>query len=198
MNPNTVTIGEARLSYVHVFTPYSNIPGQDPKYSLVALIPKSNTAAKAAIDVAIDAARQIGMETRWNGQAPAVLAHTVHDGDGVKQNGEMYGEECRGHWVINCNANPDHPPKVVNTQRQPVLDQTEVYSGCYGYINVTFYPYLFSGKKGIGCGLNAVMKTRDGQPLGGSAPSVDEAFAGVQVQEAQPQVSINPITGLPF
>ena len=198
MNPNTVTIGEARLSYVHVFTPYSNIPGQDPKYSLVALIPKSNTAAKAAIDVAIDAARQQGMESRWNGLAPAMLVTTVHDGDGVKQNGEMYGEECRGHWVINCNANPDHPPKVVNAQRQPVIDQTEVYSGCYGYINITFYPYLFSGKKGIGCGLNAVMKTRDGQPLGGSAPSVDEAFAGVQVQEAQPQTNINPITGLPF
>ena len=42
------------------------------------------------------------------------------------------------------------------------------------------------------------MKTRDGQPLGGSDPSVDEAFAGVQVQEAAPQVNINPITGLPY
>ena len=31
MNANTVTIGECRLSYVHVFKPDSNIPGQDPK-----------------------------------------------------------------------------------------------------------------------------------------------------------------------
>jgi hypothetical protein len=196
MNPNTVTIGECRLSYVHVFEPFSNMPGQDPKFSLVALLPKTNTAGKAAIDVAIDAARQIGMESRWGGQAPAMLATTIHDGDGLKQNGEAYGEECKGHWVINCNANTDHPPKVLDRTRQPMLDQTDMYSGCYGYVNVTFYPYLFSGKKGIGCGLNMLMKTRDGQPLGGSAPSVDEAFAGVAIPEAAPQ--INPITGLPY
>lgn len=196
MNPNTVTIGECRLSYVHVFEPFSNMPGQDPKFSLVALLPKTNTAGKAAIDVAIDAARQIGMESRWGGQAPAMLATTIHDGDGLKQNGEAYGEECKGHWVINCNANTDHPPKVLDRTRQPMLDQTDMYSGCYGYVNVTFYPYLFSGKKGIGCGLNMLMKTRDGQPLGGSAPSVDEAFAGVAMPEPAPQ--INPITGLPY
>lgn len=196
MNPNTVTIGEARLSYVHVFAPYANMAGQDPKYSLVALLPKTNTAAKAAIDAAVAAARQIGMETKWNGAAPAVLATTIHDGDAVKQNGEAYGEECRGCWVINCNASPDHPPKVVGPDRQPILDESEMYSGCYGYVNVTFYPYFFSGKKGIGCGLNLLMKTRDGQPLGGSAPSVDEAFGGIVIPQAQAS-RINPITGLP-
>ena len=47
MNANTVTIGECRLSYVHVFKPYSNMPGQDAKFSLVALLPKTNTKAKA-------------------------------------------------------------------------------------------------------------------------------------------------------
>lgn len=194
MNANTVTIGEVRLSYVHIFKPYSSMPGQDPKYSLVALLPKTNTVAKAQIDAAIEAAKQIGLQTKWNGTAPAVLANTIHDGDGVKSNGEAYGEECKGHWVINCNANPDHPPKAVDAQLQPIINESDVYSGIYGYVNVNFYPYFFSGKKGIGCGLNAVMKTRDGQPLGGSAPSVDEAFAGISV--TQPKV--DPITGLPI
>lgn len=193
MNANTVTIGEVRLSYVHIFKPYSSMPGQDPKYSLVALLPKTNAVAKAQIDAAIEAAKQIGLQSKWNGTAPAVLANTIHDGDGVKSNGEAYGEECKGHWVINCNANPDHPPKAVDSQLQPIINESDVYSGIYGYVNVNFYPYFFSGKKGIGCGLNAVMKTRDGQPLGGSAPSVDEAFAGISV--SQPKV--DPITGLP-
>lgn len=194
MNPNTITIGECRLSYVHLFKPYSNMPGQDPKFSLVALLPKSNLAAKAQIDAAIEAARQIGLAGKWNGQAPALVQVTVHDGDGVKVNGETYGDECKGHWVINCNANPDHPPKVVDSQRQPIMNESDVYSGMYGWVNISFYPYLFTGKKGIGCGLNAVMKTRDGQPLGGSAPSVDEAFASVP---AAPAGGIDPITGLP-
>lgn len=194
MNANTVTIGECRLSYVHVFKPYSSMPGQDPKYSLVALLPKTNTVAKAQIDEAIEAAKQIGLQTKWNGTAPAVVANTIHDGDGVKSNGETYGEECKGHWVINCNANPDHPPKVVDTQLQPIINESDVYSGIYGYVNVNFYAYFFSGKKGIGCGLNSVMKTRGGQPLGGSAPSVDEAFAGISV----PQPKVDPITGMPL
>ena len=192
MNANTITIGEVRLSYVHVFKPYSSIPGQDPKYSLVALLPKTNTVAKAQIDAAIEAAKQIGLQTKWNGTAPVSIATTVHDGDGLKDNGEAYGDECKGCWVINCNANPDHPPKVVDAQLQPIINESDVYSGIYGYLN--FYPYFFSVKKGIGCGLNAMMKTRDGQPLGGSAPSVDEAFAGISA----PQPKVDPITGLPL
>ena len=194
MNANTITIGECRFSYVHLFKPYSSMPGQDPKFSLVALLPKSNTVAKAQLDAAIEAAKQIGLAGKWNGTAPAFLATTVHDGDGVKSNGEVYGEECRGHWVINCNANPEYPPKVVGPDRQPILNESDVYSGMYGWVNINFYPYLFSGKKGIGCGINAVMKTRDGQPLGGSAPTVEEAFAGVP---AMPAGGVDPITGLP-
>lgn len=194
MNANTITIGECRLSYVHLFAPYSNMPGQDAKFSLVALIPKTNAALKQQIDAAIEAARQIGLAGKWNGTAPAVLQTTIHDGDGVKSNGEVYGDECKGHWVLNCNANPDHPPKVVGADRQPIIDQSEVYSGMFGWINVNFYPYIFSGKKGIGCGLNAVMKTRDGQPLGGSAPTIDEAFGHVP---AVPAGGVDPITGLP-
>ena len=192
MNNTTITVGEARLSYVHLFEPYSSMAGQDPKYSVTVLIPKSNTAAKRQIDDAIEAAKQIGIQNKWGGQAPAVVATTIHDGDGVKQNGEAYGDECRGHWVLNCNANATHPPKIVNLARQPIIDQSEVYSGMYGWVNINFFPYFNSLKKGIGCGLNAVMKTRDGEPLGGSAPSVDEAFANVP---QAPQV--DPITGLP-
>lgn len=31
------------------------------------------------------------------------------------------------------NANSREKPQVVDKQVQPILDQTEVYSGCYGY-----------------------------------------------------------------
>ena len=190
MNATTITIGEVRLRSVHVYEPSAATPGQEQKFSLTALIPKSNAAAKRQIDEAVEAAKQAGLNNRWNGQAPAMLATTLHDGDGVKQYGEAYGPECRGHWVLNCTANVSHPPKIVNLARQPIIDQSEVYSGMYGWVNINFYPYLNAGKKGIGCGLNAVMKSRDGEPLGGSAPSVDEAFANV------PQ--IDPLTGLPM
>ena len=60
-------------------------------------------------------------------------------------------------------------------------------------VNVEFFPYNFNGKKGIGCSLGPVQKLRDGEALGGAAPSAAQAFGAPQ--QAQPQV--NPITGQP-
>lgn len=55
-------------------------------------------------------------------------------------------------------------PYVVDANIQPILQQSEIYSGMYGRANVSFFPYNASGKKGIGCGLNGVQKLRDGEP----------------------------------
>ena len=91
---------------------------------------------------------------------------------------------------------------------QSILQQSDVYSGMYGRVSVTFFAYSNSGKKGIGCGLNAVQKLRDGEPLGGHI-SAEEAFgqmpaymqqptaSGQQYQASQPAYAIDPVTGLP-
>ena len=56
MNPTTITIGEVRLSYCNVFQPQPpfNNPAGEKKFSVTVLVPKSNPAAKAAIDAAIN------------------------------------------------------------------------------------------------------------------------------------------------
>ena len=46
-------------------------------------------------------------------------------------------------------------------------DQELVYSGCYGKVTLNLYPYSKAGNTGIGVGLNNVLKTRDGDNLGG-------------------------------
>ena len=58
--------------------------------------------------------------------------------------------------------------------------------------------YNRAGKRGIGCGLGNVMKTRDGEPLaGGSSAAAD--FAGIgQTPGGQANGGINPLTGQPF
>lgn len=65
---------------------------------------------------------------------------------------------------------------MVDRNRQEILDQSEVYSGCYARANISFYAYNTNGNKGIACGLNAIQKTRDGESLGGTRVSVDDAF----------------------
>lgn len=173
-NPTTITTGEVRLSYLHLFQPYAQQPNAEPKYSATILVPKSDVATKAAIDGAIRAAIDAGVGKCWNGVRPPQPAISVHDGDGTRpSDGMPYGPECKGHWVVTASSK--NAPFVVDAGLQPILQQGEVYSGMYGRVSLTFFPYSNSGKKGVGCGLNGVQKLRDGEPLGGRV-SVEDAF----------------------
>lgn len=211
-NEMNVTTGEARLSYAHLFKPYAYQPGQEEKYQVTVLIPKTDTATMGRINAAIEAAKQKGINDKWNGQCPPILNTPVYDGDGVRpSDGLPFGAECRGHWVFTASAKAEYPPEVVDKMGNPIINQSEVYSGMYGRVNVTFFPYMFGGKKGIGCGLGPVQKLRDGEALGGSMPSAAQAFgtppAAAPAQQgynaAAPSASgqntgINPITGMPY
>ncbi|HJA92751.1 MAG TPA: DUF2815 family protein [Candidatus Eisenbergiella merdipullorum] len=207
------TTGEVRLSYVHLFKPYAFQPGQEEKFSCTILIPKSDTETMARINNAIVAATEKGVSDKWNGVRPPVIPNPVYDGDGVRpSDGMAFGPECRGHYVLTASAKADYPPEVVDAQLNPVINQSEIYSGIYARVNISFFPYAFGGKKGIGCGLGPVQKTRDGEPLGGSAPKASQVFGTVPAAQQnnnaaaagtygyqQPAAQgINPITGLPF
>ena len=93
-----VTTGEVRLSFVNLFQPRANQPGQEPKYSTTILIPKTDTATMQRISAAIEGAAQKGATSIWNGARPPQLATPIHDGDGLRPNGEAFGPECKGHW----------------------------------------------------------------------------------------------------
>lgn len=181
-----VTTGEVRMSYVHLFKPYAFTPGQEEKFSVTVLLPKGDADTLARIQAAIEAAKQKGISEKWNGVCPPVLPVPVYDGDGVRpSDGMPFGAECKGHWVFTASAKADYPPEVVDLQGNPIINQSEIYSGMYGRVNVSFFPYAFGGKKGIGCGLGPVQKLRDGEALGGSAPSAAQAF-GTLVQPGMP------------
>jgi len=191
MTNRDVTTGVARLSYEHVFRPYARNAGDTPKYSTTILVPKSDTATKAAIDAAIEAAKQAGAKDKYGGMIPPILAIPVYDGDGVRpSDGLPFGPECKGHWVFTASAK--NRPEVIGLNRQPILDESEIYSGVYAYVNVTFFPYNASGKKGVGCALNCLMKAKDGEPLGSKITAAD-AFANIPGPAA-----VNPITGQPM
>jgi hypothetical protein len=59
---------------------------------------------------------------------------------------------------------------------QEITDSTEVYSGCYAKVSLTFYPFDAKGNRGIAAGLNNIVKVQDGEPLAGRV-SVNEEFA---------------------
>ena len=203
-------IGEVRFSFARIFEPHV-INDSAPKYSLTMLIPKSNTKLVQQIAAEMNAAAQAGLQKKFGGQLPTMLNKPIYDGDGVRPNGEKFGPECHGCYVMTASADAKYPPQVVAGQdKHEVMDQREVYSGCFGWVDVSFYAYNSHGRKGIGCGLNNVLKTRDGEPLAWARKNAQDAFSDIDVPAAAPStaapfstplnddyagVEIDPITG---
>ena len=206
-DPMKVLTGEVRLSYAHLTQPYANPkqPGAKPKYSVTLLIPKTDVATKTDIEQSIEAAAQDAVAKKWGGFRPPQLKSVLHDGDGVKQDGTPFGEECKGHWVMTASS--EQPPQVVGMDNiNCQLAPQDIYSGMYARVTVRFFGYANSGNKGVGCGLGNVLKTRDGEPLSGGASAASD-FAGIgqsvaPIQGANaygtaPAYPIDPITGMP-
>lgn len=198
-----ITIKNVRFSYCNLFQPQTR-PGQAvAKFGVTNLVPKDNAAAKAIIDQAVAQAIEKGISTCWNGVRPPKIEICVHDGDGPRpSDGQPFGEECKGCWVFTATSKDK--PIVVDAQVQDIIDPTQVYSGTWGNVSVSFYPYNNNGRKGIGCGLNGVQKVRDGDPLGHRV-TAQEAFQPVAQTPApapnysQPYAApaVDPITGQP-
>lgn len=198
MENTSIVVENVRLSYVHLLKPYGRAPQAKQKYSVTVLLPKSDVEGKQKIDAAIAASTRNGIANKWNGTAPAKVPTPVWDGDGLTQNGNHFGPECKGCWVFTASTPADKPVDVVDGQMNRIIDATQVYSGIYANVCVNFFAYNYQGKKGIGCGLGPVQKVRDGEPLGGSAPTASSVFRAIQEPAAPSAPAINPLTGQPM
>lgn len=205
---NKSLTGEVRLSYVHLAAPYVNPqqPNAEPKYSVTLLIPKTDAVTKADIDNSINAAINTAVSGKtWNGVRPPIIPTPIHDGDGVRQDGTPYGPECKGMWVLTASRRAqDGKPWVCDISNPNVeLAPQDSYSGMYARCTVHFFGYYNAGKRGIGCSLDGVMKTRDGDSLGGAVKPTANEFAQFAPQvdpiTGQPTSGqINPVTGQPM
>jgi hypothetical protein len=77
------------------------------------------------------------------------------------------------------------PPQIVDKACNPILDKSEVYSGCYGRVSINFYAFNSNGNKGIAAGLGNIQKVKDGELLGNRTSAAsdfgsddDEDFLG--------------------
>ena len=172
VNPTKVITGpNTRWSYANVWQPKS-INGGAPKYSVSLIIPKSDTETVSKVKAAIKAAYDEGQaKLRGNGKSVPALEYMktpLRDGDKERPDDEAY----KNSSFINANSGT--APGVVDANRQPIIDTSEVYSGVYGRASINFYAFNSNGNKGIACGLNNLQKIRDGEPLGGKARAEDD------------------------
>ena len=119
MNPNKVII-PCRFSYLHCWEPDS-VNGGDPRYSVSAIIPKSDTWTVEKIRAAIENAKKESL-SKWGGKIPPNLKLPLRDGDIERPDDEAYADS----WFLNANSR--QAPQVVDRKVQRILDQSEVYS----------------------------------------------------------------------
>lgn len=171
-----VVTGKVRFSYAYLFTPQEALGGGDPKYSVTLLIPKSDTATLQRLKKAISEAADAFRQKNGGSSLPASPRTPLRDGDGLKENGEAYGPECRGCYVLKVRSK--QKPVVVDKDGNAILNPAEVYGGAYGRASITFFGYNKAGSKGIGAALLAVQKLHDGEPFGtvGSADDFNDGY----------------------
>ena len=172
INPTKVITGpKTRWSYANVWDPKS-INGGAPKYSVSLIIPKSDTKTVEKNQAAIQAAYEEGQsKLKGNGKsvpALSVLKTPLRDGDAERPDDEAYKDS----YFINANSAT--APGIVDADRNPILERSEVYSGVYRRVSINLYAFNSNGNKGIACGLNNLQKISDGEPLGGKSRAEDD------------------------
>ena len=173
MNPTKVITGKRTvMSYLNVNEPKAPMGGGTPKYSVSLIIPKSDTVTIDKIRSAIQAAYDEG-QSKLKGNSKFVPAledikTPLRDGDKERKGDDAYAN---AYFV---NANSTTKPGVVDADRNPILDSSELYSGIIGRASINFYAFNSNGNRGIACGLNNIQKLSDGTPLGGHSRAEDD------------------------
>ncbi|MES3001354.1 MAG: ssDNA-binding protein [Pseudomonadota bacterium] len=163
---DTILIKNVRLSYEHVFKPWSMNPGEKQKYSGKFLMPK--TTHKAEIQ-ALGSHLMKMCQEKFKSKLPADKLF-LRDGDASGK------PEQEGHFIVS--ASEDKKPNVINRDKTPLAEEDDVvYSGCYVHVLIRPWSQANSFGKRINANLLAVQFAKDGERFSGvSRPDVDQVF----------------------
>lgn len=174
-----VVTGKVRLAFPRLFTPQKVNDDGQPRFSVQILIPKSDKATMKAIREAEKEAIELGRQSKFKGKVSG-LHSIIKDGD-EDGSAEDYPER-EGMYYMTISADEQFRPGVVDKNLQPIVDQSEVYSGVYARVSMTAFAYNTAGNKGVSFGLNNVQVIGGGESLAGGKRA-DEDFDIVEDDE---------------
>lgn len=175
---NRVVTGMVRLSFCNLFEPRVNEDGTKGRYDCCLLIDKSDKKTIECINKAIENAKAKGVKEKWSNKLPKNLQLPMHDGD--EKEDDQYSEQFTGKMFLNPKSKSR--PGIVDKHGAPIIDPEELYSGCYVLAALSFFPYDTNGNKGVGVGIDNILKVKDGDSLAGK-PSASNDFDGVEFDD---------------
>lgn len=153
------------------------LPDEDGTYRTSLLIPHKDKALIKLFEDAIEEAKEFGKTSKWGGKIPRNLKIAFRDGD--EDDLDKYPEN-EGHMILSARSKKR--VGLVDLDRQPILDASEIYSGCWAYVSVTSFAYD-NESKGVSFFLNNIMKARDDESFGSGSASAEEDFADVEIDD---------------
>lgn len=164
-----VITGRVRASFVNVFRPRKNDLSGKEEYSMMVIVPKSDTKTVSALKDAAKAAA----DERWGGKPPKGLRMPLRDADReAADSGEPVQAHLKDSYFLNVKSNIK--PGLVDKNRMEVIDPTEFQSGDYCRVSLGAYSYDVNGNRGVSFGLQNVQVLDKGEPLGGRSRAEDE------------------------
>lgn len=113
---------------------------------------------------------------KWS---PKTMTSSLKDGDTKDE--EKY-PLFQGKMFISASSN--FQPQLIDMAREPILDESEFYAGCYARASVTAYAWTFNGKKGVSLNLCNVQKMADGKALGSSRKAAVDEFDAIATEDS--------------
>ena len=169
--PKKVNTPPFRVSYANVFKPRENNLSGNSEFGLTALFPKGADLS-ALYAIAEEAAK-----TKWPNGVPKGIRSPFRDqGEKAKQHDDG-SESLPDGYEAGCtfiNMKSVKRPGVVDQNVQPILDESEFYSGCWAIASVNAYAYDNKGNKGVSIGLINVQKIKDDEALSGRSTPQDD------------------------
>jgi hypothetical protein len=154
-----------RASYANVFVARAVNEGEDPKFSITMLFPKTDTEGLARLKAAAKAA----IREKWGDNPPKKLRSPFRDGD---DEDEDRGDAYKG--MIFVYASAKSKPGIVDKSRNPIESADEFYSGCFARATVNAFAYDTKGNKGVSFGLNNIQMLAKGDHLDSRVSAEDD------------------------
>jgi hypothetical protein len=178
-----------RVSYPKLFKPELNNLNGKMEYSVVALFKKGEDISKlkAVVKAAIE--KKWGADpSRWpkkvgaDGKAVNAIRSPFRDQaerKKAKDDGTIFLPPGYEDGAVFINLRTTQRPVIVDQKKNDIIDETQVYAGCWCKAYVSAFAYDQKGNQGVSLSLGGIQKVKDDEPISGR-PRAEDMFSPIE------------------